>query len=164
MRGHSSILGDMDIELALERATGGIITMTVAASRDEESGETLSWKSESVMLGRTKSGRAVTSFVLQPLEDHIPAPAGSTKLSDKQHNALQALFRCINDLGQPLPASFNLPGPTQGVTADQWREELFRAGDLDREASNPRTDFARVKNQLKSKSKIAERDGLIWPV
>lgn len=44
------------------------------------------------------------------------------------------------------------------------REELFARGVLDREGTNPRQEFMRLKNWLSAKVHIAEREALVWPV
>jgi len=45
-----------------------------------------------------------------------------------------------------------------------WKEHLFKGGVLDKDASNPRRDFIRLKDQLTRKGAIGEWDGKVWAV
>jgi hypothetical protein len=163
-RGHTSLTGAADAQLAVKRdRKANVVTLTVEYMKDGAEGEEIVSRLELVEVGTDDDGDPITSMVVEPVEGYV-SPPGAGKLSDKQHNAMQTLFRGINDSGELLPATFGLPMPTKGLKAEDWKELLFRSGDLDRDAANPRTDFSRLKNQLKSKNKIVERDGLIWPL
>ena len=52
----------------------------------------------------------------------------------------------------------------RAVKVATWREALFSRGVLDREAKNPREDFARIKRALLARHLAGERDGLVWAV
>jgi hypothetical protein len=49
-----------------------------------------------------------------------------------------------------------------GIAAEDWRRELESRGDLD--ATHPRAKqrFYELKNGLKKKVVVGERDGLVW--
>jgi hypothetical protein len=64
--------------------------------------------------------------------------------------------------GKPPPSGFGLPAGLLAVDIDQWREEMFARGILDRKARNPRTDFKRLKDGLQVKSLIGIRDDMVW--
>jgi hypothetical protein len=64
--------------------------------------------------------------------------------------------------GKPAPGSMGLPADIRVVGADQWRDEMFRRGVLDKGSTNHRQDFKRLRDQLMARSIIAVRDGVVW--
>jgi hypothetical protein len=90
------------------------------------------------------------------------ASPANRKLSPRDKLALDALTNCALDRGKPPPFGFGLPSGLLAVEIDQWREEMFTRGILDRKASNPRTDFKRVKESLQVKHLIGIRDDMVW--
>jgi hypothetical protein len=66
--------------------------------------------------------------------------------------------------GKPAPPSMQLPTSIRVVPLGSWKTELLARGVIDRESSNPRTDFNRIKTNLTSRGLIGERDDLVWKV
>src|SRR5262249_40441490 len=109
-----------------------------------------------------EDGDPFRTFILS--KEILAGVTASEKLSDRQKLAFNALTNCATDRGKPPPPNFNLPTGLLAVTVNEWKEELYSRGVLDRDAKNPREEFRRIKNALEAKSLIAERDGLIWSV
>jgi hypothetical protein len=80
----------------------------------------------------------------------------------RQKLALDALANCAVDHGSPTPSSFALPAGLVAVDVNAWRDELYSQGVLDRDAKSPREDFRRVKNSLRVRGLIGERNGVVW--
>ncbi len=165
-RGHTSLAGAVDAQIAVKRDTAGAILATVELSKDFESGAQFTSRLVQVEVGRDDEGETISSCVLEPLvsDGGGDADAARKRLPDKQRLALAALTSLALDKGEPLPPVFGIPGNPRAVKLAAWREELFVRGVLDREASNPRADFIRLKTWLHAKAHIAERESLIWPV
>ncbi len=89
-------------------------------------------------------------------------PAKST--TPKQRRALDVLNNVTADHGKPAPDSQHYPGGAVVVDVNLWRESLFKAGVLDQNASNPRADFRRLKDQLAERGLIGEWNSLMWAV
>jgi len=75
---------------------------------------------------------------------------------------MEALAEVTLSHGVSMPAIDGLPGNLKYVTADQWRNELFRRKVLDRDVKNPRARYAELRDQLAAKHLIGVRDELVW--
>lgn len=91
--------------------------------------------------------------------DKTPA---KQRLSDEQKLARDTLAEWMAKVGMPAPASLKLKVDARIVSVDDWRAELFNNGVLDRDAPNPRQPFIRLKDGLKIKNTIGEKDGYLW--
>jgi hypothetical protein len=92
------------------------------------------------------------------------ATAPKAKRTARQDLALNALDRAIREHGQEPPAGTDIPEWIKVVSVEQWRQELFRSGVLDRDAGNPRSAFKKLKDGLVAAEQVVERDGFIWPM
>src|SRR5262245_5002494 len=162
-RGHTSLAGAVDAQLAVKRDTSDNIIVTVERMKDGPEGETLLSKLEVAEVGLDRDGDAITSCVLQPVEAEVAVRATNPrKLSDRQKLALDVLTDCAANCGQPLPQGLGLPVRLLAVPVDHWRDELLARGVIDQDAKNPREDFRRVKNSLLARRAIGMRDNLVW--
>jgi hypothetical protein len=167
-RGHTSLAGAVDAQLAVKRDSADNIVVTVERMKDGPEGDSLVSRLEPVEIGLDGDGDVITSCAVVPVETGADQVAGKSppkrRLSDRQQLALKVLGDCAADLGKAPPATFGLPAGLLAVTADQWREGLFSRGVLDRKAANPREDFRRVTTALQARSLIGIRDELVWRV
>jgi hypothetical protein len=99
-----------------------------------------------------------------PVEGGAVRLLTNRKLSDRQRLALDALANCAADRGKSPPPEFGLPVGLLAVTVNEWRDELYSRGVLDRGAKSPREDFRRVRNSLAARGVIGERNGIVWSV
>jgi hypothetical protein len=163
-RGHTSLTGAADCQLETTRDGAGNIVVTVEAMKDGPEGEVIVSKLEVVDVGTDSDGEIITSCIVLPVEGGTVRPAATRKLSDRQRLALNALANCAADRGKPPPPEFGLPVGLLAVTVNEWRDELYSRGVLDRDATSPREDFRRVRNSLAVRGVIGERNGIVWSV
>jgi hypothetical protein len=161
-RGHTSLIGAVDAQLAVKRDPAENIIVTVERMKDGPEGETIVSKLEAVEVGTHMDGDPITSCVVVPVDGSAIRTASTRKLSDRQRLALDVLADCAVDRGSPPPQSFGLPSGLVAVDVNAWRDEVYSRGVLDREAKSPREDFRRVKNSLQARGLIGERDGMVW--
>lgn len=112
-RGHSSLLGAVDLEVEI---AGNIFEIT--KSRDGPDGEKIGFELKQITLGQSPKGRNVTTCVAlsstAPVAEAARAKALTNK-SDTQKMALKVLERCVSasqDFGGKLP------------TFDEWKNEV----------------------------------------
>jgi hypothetical protein len=160
-RGHTSLAGAVDAQLAVKRDGGDNIVVTVERMKDGPEGDSLTSKLEAVEVGLDRDGDVITSCVVIEAEA-APRAAPARKLSDRQRLALEALDECAASHGKPPPDSFGLPAGLRAAQLDQWRDEMYRRGVLDREAKNPREAFRQVRNGLQTRRLIGVRDDVVW--
>jgi hypothetical protein len=161
-RGHTSLIGAVDAQLAVKRDAAENIVVVVERMKDGVEGETIVSKLEAVEVGNDMDGDPITSCVVVPVDRATVRTTTARKLSDRQKLALDALADCAVDHGSPTPSSFGLPAGLVGVNVNAWRDELYSRGVLDRGAKSPREDFRRVKNSLQVRGLIGERNGVVW--
>jgi hypothetical protein len=160
-RGHTSLTGAVDAQIAVRRDAAGNVVATVEWMKDGPEGDTIVSRLEPVDVGTDQDGDKITSCVVVPADASEVRAATNRKLSDRQRLALDALAERA-DRGKPPPPSFGLPDGLIAVSVDDWRAELYSRGVLDRDAKSPREDFRRVKSSLQARGLIGERDGLVW--
>ena len=161
-RGHTSLAGAVDAQLAVKRDARENIVVTVECMKDGPEGDSLISKLESIEVGADSDGDPITSCVVVPVDGEAAQQATNRKLSDRQQLALEALRECTAQHGKPPRADFGLPNGLLAVELNQWRNELHAQGILDRDAANPRQDFRRLKNSLQRRKLIGAREDLVW--
>lgn len=163
-RGHTSLGGAVDAQLAVRKTADGLISMTTEWMKDGPEGEVIACRLESVDVGLDEDGDTITSCVIQAV-DETPDRASTGKgLTRRNHLSLNALREVVAEKGKKPPAGMKLPAEIRCVPVEDWREELFTRGVLDRQAPGNRTDFRRVKLGLMERGAVAERNDLIWIV
>ena len=162
-RGHTSLAGANDAQLAVKRDAADNVIVTLEWMKDGPEGDSLASKLEVVEVGTDIDGDPITSCVVVPVDGSAIRNAPARKLSDRQKLALDTLTNCAIDYGKPPPPTFGLRTGLLAVSLDAWRDELYAKGVLDHEAKSPREDFRRVKNSLQARNLIGVRNELVWP-
>jgi hypothetical protein len=161
-RGHTSLTGAADAQLAVKRDAAGTILVTVEWMKDGPEGDTIASRLEAVEIAMDADGDPVTSCIVEPAEE--TAGKAGARLTPRQRRGLDVLHNALADHGKPAPDSRNYPPGAIVIKADLWRDCLFRFGVLDKDAANPRQPFKRLKDDLSDRGAIRECDGLIWAV
>ncbi|QDM32175.1 AAA family ATPase [Tardiphaga sp. vice352] len=157
-RGSNARQGDVDLQVQI---TGSAIkTATVIKANDQPDGALTSFGMDTIALGTDEDGDPVTTGILSARA--FAGPQSTKPISPRLVLALDALSRAIEAHGTVAPAVAGMGN--KAVAVDHWREELFRAGVLDKAAANPRADFKRIKDPLTVANRIEEQDGLVWLV
>jgi len=162
MRGFSGLGGNVDCQIAITRdAQSGVIVSTVVEAKDMPSGGTIASKLKSVAVGKDVDGEPINSCVVMPTD--LPATRkGAKKLNAKQVLVIRALTTLASgSQGKALPIDWGLPAGLVGVPVDALRDHLVSTGVLDAQKSAGKR-FWDLRDQLKVKGMISERDGLVW--
>src|SRR5262249_50241350 len=109
-RGHTSLTGADDAQIAVERDKDGNITVTVEHMKDGEASEPMGSKLELVRVGTNDEGDPITSCVIVP--DAIVAKK-ERNLPDGAKLALDQLREVIADTGEVPAASNHIPPNTR---------------------------------------------------
>ena len=139
-RGHTSLTGAADAQLAVKRDAQNII-LTIEAMKDGPGeGDQIISRLEPVEVGLDEDGEPITSCVIVPVDG---TPATAKKLTDRQKLALNALTECILTRGKDLPPELGLPAGLKAVAMDEWREEIYaRARRLPAAPAKPGRQFS----------------------
>jgi AAA domain len=158
-RGHTSLTGAADAQLAVRRGANGVVVLKVEWMKDGDAeGNELAFRLEHVLVGKDEDGEDISSCIVVPV-DEMPAPERKpTKLSPKDELARRTLADLAADQGNPPPATWGLPNGIQVVPTETWRTTLLSRDIVEED----RRRFWDLKNRLKVKNIVAERDQLIW--
>jgi hypothetical protein len=166
-RGHTSLTGAVDAQLAVKRDTAGNVIVEVEWMKDgSEDGAKVASRLESVEVATDSTGQPITSCVVVPADD-MPAtkPAKPARMPKAAATALRALGEAIGELGEVPPASNHIPPATKAVTLAQWRDYTYRRGISTSE--RPRANqlaFQRAADHLISIEAVAVWDPYAWIV
>jgi AAA domain len=120
-RGHTSLAGADDVQLAVERnKDDGNITITIEHMKDGDASAPMASKLERVELGNDDDGDPITSCVIVPAELAAKGP----KLSKVNRFALDLLQKLIAAEGVPPPRDSGLPDHVRLYPAGKWRERF----------------------------------------
>ena len=109
-RGHTSLTGAADAQLAVKRDPSGTICITVEFMKDGEAGETIASELEPIDVGIDEDGDPIRSCVV------IEAPAPATGPSGPRLTPNQAtMLGVLQRAGRPL-------------ASDEWTEQAKAAG------------------------------------
>ena len=162
-RGHSSLSGADDAQIAIERDKDGIISATIEHAKDSLPGAPFGSRLEVVELGTDDDGDPITSCVV------IPAAAGTRagiRLNANQTRFLHILSQAI----AKFPASAverqgaaEVPDGVPAVTRDVVKKQCLANGWLEEmESGKSRAKVSDMLNALANKKLINLTDRLVW--
>jgi hypothetical protein len=162
-RGHSSLLGAVDAQIAVTRNAANNIVATVERMKDGPEGAVIASRLENLDVGTDDDDDPQTSCVIIPVEGAVPeARERQKKLSDAAKIALRALVKAINEGGEPAPASNHIPLGMRVVSEKVWRDYAYKSGISDGEERAKQTAFKRASQQLLSNNYVGTWNGLVW--
>jgi hypothetical protein len=161
-RGHTSLTGAAEAQLAVERHADNNIVVLVEHMKDGPEGAAIASRLQTVELGTDEDGEPISSCVVVEAEG-----AAATK-PKKLHGAkaiagLRALHDCLADQGRLAPPSEHIPAGVQTVTLEEWRHRLDVTGRINREG-NPRQEFSRIRVTLSNAGAIGIWEDFVWAV
>jgi hypothetical protein len=135
-RGHTSLTGAVDAQIAVKRDTSDNIVVTVEHMKDGPEGEVLTSRLETVEVGTDDEGDPITSCVIVPAEAKSTDTTAEPRLTKNQ----QTMFSLLHAAG------------AKGLTTEEWNERAREAGlGVSRKA-----DLYDLRSSLKSKDLIRQ--------
>jgi hypothetical protein len=160
-RGHTSLSGADDAEIAISRDAADNVVAIVEHMKDSDGGATIVSRLERVELGKDDDGDPITSCIIVPVEGAVTNKA--SKLSPKAVSGLRALHGCLAEMGKPAPASNHIPETVQTVTLDEWKDYCEKLAVINKKG-NPREEFKRLHVTLRNAGAIGIWDNNVWTV
>lgn len=167
-RGHSSLLGNIDVEMMVKENADGTRTAELKKGRDSATGEEIHFKLKVVDLGPSEDpeadpGEREDSCIVVPADAPAPAQPKTKKLSGAPSVALAAL-RHLAESGEKLPATSTIPGGVAGVRLPDWKRQfLVQYGEKsDATVAAQRKAFSRAKDELLKENLIGISDPWVW--
>jgi hypothetical protein len=160
-RGHTSLIGAVDAQLAVKRDAAGDIVVTVQRMKDGPEGDSVVSRLETVEVGNDIDGDPITSCVVVPVDSALLKPTAK-RLSPTQVLARRSLAELLCD--DVATHTISLPsGTVRAVRLEDWRARCERDGfGADAIPDSRRRMFQRVREKLQVSCVIGVRDGLVW--
>jgi hypothetical protein len=165
-RGHTSLTGAIDAQLAVKRDVDKSILVTLEHMKDGPEGDMMRLGLKVVDVGLDDYGKAISSCVIE----HLDAPAAgerrdtAKKLPSAQKIALRLLHEAIAKAGEkPSPADA-IPLGKACVTEDLWRSYCYAGGISGGNTQEARrVAFNRAAEGLLAAGQIGSWNGWVWP-
>jgi KaiC/GvpD/RAD55 family RecA-like ATPase len=160
-RGHTSLTGACDAQIAVRKDDGGRIIATVEHMKDGAEGEIIASRLRAVEAGLDDDGDVITSCVVEPADDE-PMTEPQRRLSAAQGRALQMLSEAIGTGGEVPPTNNHIPNGMRCVAESLWREYCYRgavsAGDQDAKQKA----FKRAAEALVAAGRVGKWEPWVW--
>lgn len=164
-RGHSSLIGALDAQIAVTRDAADNIIATVELMKDGPQGDEFASRLEVVEIGLDDDGDKINSCVIVPVEGLALQKERPRKLPAAAAKALKALHEIIDDAGTIPPHDSYIPPSTKTATIEQWRDHAFRRGiSGSGEMKSKQQAFRRAFDQLAENHRIAVSEPYVWPL
>jgi hypothetical protein len=156
-RGHTSLSGADDAQIAVSRDDDGILTVAIEHLKDGEASTPLGGRLERVELGRDDDGETFSSCVLVPAE----AATKERKLSPAPQLALDQLNDLLADSGAIPPANEHIPAHLKACDVNVWRECFYKAHPATKPEAKQKA-FVRACLTLQEKKIIGLWGEFVW--
>ena len=164
-RGHSSLMGAIDAQIAVKRDAADNIIATVELMKDGPQGDEFASQLEAVEIGIDDDGDKITSCVVVPVEGLEPQKEKPKKLPAAAAKALKALHEIIDDAGIIPPHDSYIPLATRAVTVEEWRAHAYKRGlGSSGEPDTKKHAFRRAFDCLTENHRIAVSEPYVWPL
>lgn len=168
MRGSSALLGAVDTELHCEKispegAKDRIGQLTITKQKDGADDVRLGYKMETIRLSDIDTD--LTSLALVPVESRelaatIERATKRPKVKGHAAEALEALKKAIDECGQPLTPSGNIPPHTKGVALETWRN--YWRNETTADGSAERNAWSRARQTLRDARIVGNWGEWVW--
>lgn len=158
-RGHTSLSGADDAQIAVERDADGLITIKIEHMKDGDASAPMACKLERIELGNDDDGDPITSCVVVPLDDSA-ARARRPKLSAVAKLALDLLQELAGEVGEAI-TSTHIPADAKAVSAMLWRETFYKAH-IDEKRDTRKRKFSRAVERLQELKLIGVWSDWVW--
>lgn len=168
-RGHTSLAGAADAQIAIKKDTDNIIFATLEALKDGSGeGDVIASQLEKVELGEDSDGLPIGSCIVVPVE--ISATTKKKKEKEKRVTgaagvALKILKRAVSGAGEIPPACNHIPPNVRAVKAELWRKYCYEGSVADPGAKQDAKQkaFIRAVKHLQNIEAIGMWGEWVWP-
>jgi hypothetical protein len=122
-RGHTSLTGAADAQIAVKRDSAGYVIATVEWMKDGPEGTTIASRLEQVEVGVDDDGDPITSCVVVPVEDR-PADTATRKTTKSGRVFHDAFIEALDAKGQEIQVRGNGPS-VKAVNVEDVRPEFY---------------------------------------
>ena len=161
-RGHGVLDGAADVTLRIDVPEDRTAARSVklGKNRNGSSLDGFAFTIRAEDLGTDEDGDRITAPVAEEAE---AGGRGARPLTPQQRTALRMLTDVALAEGVPLPASWLMPADLRAVPIERWAAECeTRHLSASPEPRSRKQIFKRAAEDLRNRSAVAMRDGLVW--
>jgi hypothetical protein len=164
-RGHSSLMGALDVQIGVVRDAANNIVATVELMKDGQEGAQITNRLEAVEVGTDQDGDKITSCVIVPADGAVSKKANQRKKpTGAAKTALEALHYAISECGAVPPSSRHIPANVKCVKVEEWRTYAYLMGvSPSDEADSKLKAFQRASGKLIAENHVSMWDKDVWP-
>ena len=150
-RGHSSLIGAVDAQIAVKRDAAENIVATLELSKDGEAGAEIVSRLVPVEVGRDEDDEPIRSCVIVAVDALASAKATKQPRASNCRRRRKLRFarstRGSRNAARRRPPSNHIPDGIKAITMDQWRDYSFADGDkrLRRNSSQANRPQSRIR-------------------
>jgi hypothetical protein len=160
-RGHTSLTGAADAQLALKRDAADNVVATVEFMKDGPQGEEIVSALEQVTVGTDQDGDSITSCVIRP-SDTAPSKA-KARVTGHAALALRVLQDSVIEAGEVPPVNSHIPLNTRTISEKTWRANCYAGMTTDDTTQTARQRaFVRASNKLQELKLIGVWGDHVW--
>ncbi len=163
-RGHTSLTGSVESQLAVKRGDSREVIVTVEFAKDFEEGVEVYSRLELVELDTDLDGDEITSLVVVPAE----APQSGLQrrpVKGAKKVVLDMLQKAIAEAGTPAPASNHIPPNTRTVSIELWRTYAYQGTISDSDNPDAKAKaFSRAVTALQEARLVGKWGDQVWLV
>lgn len=160
-RGHTSLTGAADAQIAVKRDTADNVMATVEFMKDGPIGAEIVSSLEQINVGTDTDGDAITSCVIRPTE----ASVAKVKVTGAAALALSVLRDTIVKVGEIHSGHSHIPPNIRATLDKTWRANYYARLSTDATKSSARQKaFVRASNTLLRQNVIGKWEDLVWIV
>jgi AAA domain len=164
-RGHTSLTGAVDAQLAVKRDGSSHIFLEVEWMKDGPEGDVVASRLDAIEVGTDEDGHPMTSCIVVPVDSSaIPKTTKPVRVPRSAQTALRALQEAVSECGDVPPASNHIPTGVKVISVDQWRNYAYRMGiSTSTEDRAKQQAFKRASEHLIGCGHVGFWDGHAWP-
>jgi AAA domain len=162
-RGHTSLTGASDAQLAVKRDPAGNIVTTVEFMKDGPEGDEIVSSLERVTVGTDDDGEAMTSCIVRDTEKS--AIKDKQKVTGAASIALRILHDTLAEAGEMPSPNNHIPPNTRTIREETWRSNCYAGMSQDDTTPAARQKaFVRASNKLQERNLIGKWGDMVWSV
>ncbi len=160
-RGHTSLTGAADAQIAVKRDAADNVVATVEFMKDGPQGAEIISSLEQVTVGTDDDGDAITSCVIRPAE--ASSVRAKAKVTGQAALALRVLHDTIIEAGEVPPVNSHIPPNTRTIAEKTWRANCYAGMTTDDTTQTARQKaFVRASNKLQEQKLIGVWGDHVW--
>jgi hypothetical protein len=165
-RGHTSLTGAVDAQLAVKRDSAGNVVVLVEWMKDGKDGSEITSRLKTIEVGTNSDGKTITSCAVVPADDATATKTASSRpprrMPPAAKTALKALREAVDQCGERAPASNHIPASVQVTTVEMWRTYAYKFGISDGGERAKQKAFKIGFDHLNSSGEIAVWGDFVW--